>query len=395
MPVHLRKQILPIASIIFVILLSNILYVIKLNPFAPYDVTAISFVFIGIGFNILNSRYDFLDVVPIAYNQIFRSINSGIIILDQREHIIEINPYAEKILSYSALRALGKPLSIVSPECAGITAESNGNDFKTEMKLGKDLRTYSINITSFNSANRRTSGKIIVLYDITDLKNALDDLDTYAHTVAHDLKNPLGSLIGFSEILEDEDASEEIKAESLDIIKNTSSQMVQIVNGLLLLAGVRRKEDLQLSPIDTKSLVKSTLFRLNNLITSKGGIIHYPEEWPTVLGYQPWIEEVWTNYISNALKYGGTPPEITLGADKEQGYIKFWVQDNGEGLNEDDQKNLFKEFDRLAYRADEPGHGLGLSIVKRILTKLNGDAGVESTMGKGSKFYFILPSCDE
>jgi PAS domain S-box-containing protein len=391
MPAQQRKQALPIALIVFVILLSNILFVLKINPFDPYDLTPVSFVFIGIGFGFLNSRYDFLDVVPIAYNQIFRSVNSGIIIIDKREYIIELNTYAEKILSRSSAKVLGKPLKTIFPECAQIIGNNEDSDLKTELRFGKDLRTYSLNISSIKNVNGNISGKIIMLYDITDLKNALDDLETYAHTVAHDLKNPLGSLIGFSEILEDDDVTDELKAESISIIKSSSEQMVQIVNGLLLLASVRRIEDIKLSRIDTKSIIDKLLFRLNNQIVERGGIIHYPKVWPEAQGYEPWIEEVWANYISNALKYGGTPPEITLGADKEDGYVKFWVKDNGIGLSTDDQKNLFKEFDRLAYRSNEPGNGLGLSIVKRILTKLNGLSGVESTVGSGSKFYFTLP----
>jgi PAS domain S-box-containing protein len=384
MPAQQRKQALPIALIVFVILLSNILFVLKINPFDPYDLTPVSFVFIGIGFGFLNSRYDFLDVVPIAYNQIFRSVNSGIIIIDKREYIIELNTYAEKILSRSSAKVLGKPLKTIFPECAQIIGNNEDSDLKTELRFGKDLRTYSLNISSIKNVNGNISGKIIMLYDITDLKNALDDLETYAHTVAHDLKNPLGSLIGFSEILEDDDVTDELKAESISIIKSSSEQMVQIVS-------VRRIEDIKLSRIDTKSIIDKLLFRLNNQIVERGGIIHYPKVWPEAQGYEPWIEEVWANYISNALKYGGTPPEITLGADKEDGYVKFWVKDNGIGLSTDDQKNLFKEFDRLAYRSNEPGNGLGLSIVKRILTKLNGLSGVESTVGSGSKFYFTLP----
>ncbi len=111
------------------------------------------------------------------------------------------------------------------------------------------------------------------------------------------------------------------------------------------------------------------------------------------LGHAPWLEAVWVNYISNALKYGGTPPRLTLGASREgDGLVCFWVQDNGDGIQPDEQQKLFTPFTRLAqYKVQ--GNGLGLSIVSRVIEKLGGDVGVESTgrAGDGSRFYFTLP----
>jgi len=96
--------------------------------------------------------------------------------------------------------------------------------------------------------------------------------------------------------------------------------------------------------------------------------------------------------LSNALKYGGTPPEIVVGSTMlNNGNIEFWIRDNGEGLSQEEQKRLFKKFVRLhPLKAD--GYGLGLTIVKKIVEKLGGNVTVESrTNGQGSKFGFTLP----
>ena len=114
-----------------------------------------------------------------------------------------------------------------------------------------------------------------------------------------------------------------------------------------------------------------------------------PDEWPEVCGYAPWIEEVWVNYISNAIKYGGHPPRIELGYDIEDERVWFWVKDNGKGLTEEEQNMLFVQFTRLTRRAE--GQGLGLSIVRRIVSKLGGEVAVTSTLGEGSVFKFSLP----
>jgi len=109
---------------------------------------------------------------------------------------------------------------------------------------------------------------------------------------------------------------------------------------------------------------------------------------------EAWLEEVWINFISNAIKYGGTPPAMYIGWDKVPGNKAiFWIEDNGNGISEGDIKKLYSKFTRLEAHQKVEGNGLGLSIVKRIVEKLNGEVGVESANipGEGSKFYFILP----
>ena len=110
------------------------------------------------------------------------------------------------------------------------------------------------------------------------------------------------------------------------------------------------------------------------------------------MGYAPWVEEVWVNYLSNGLKYGGSPPCLELGfTPQKDGMVQFWIKDNGQGLSPEKQTSLFTEFIRLNEIRVE-GYGLGLSIVYRIVTRLGGHVGVESTPGAGSLFYFTLPA---
>ena len=112
------------------------------------------------------------------------------------------------------------------------------------------------------------------------------------------------------------------------------------------------------------------------------------------MGYPPWVEEVWVNYLSNGCKYGGTPPRLELGGETlPGGTARFWMRDGGTGISPEDQARLFAPFTRLG-QVHVGGHGLGLSIVHRIIDKLGGQVGVESDglPGHGSLFYFILPA---
>jgi two-component system sensor histidine kinase/response regulator len=108
------------------------------------------------------------------------------------------------------------------------------------------------------------------------------------------------------------------------------------------------------------------------------------------VGHGPWVEEVWVNYLSNAIKYGGRPPRVELNAAiQSDGMVCFWVRDNGPGIALDEQIRLFEPFTRLDHiRAG--GHGLGLSVVRHIVEKLGGQVGVSSAPGQGSMFSFTL-----
>ncbi len=223
------------------------------------------------------------------------------------------------------------------------------------------------------------------------------ELDAFAHTVAHDLKNPLGVVIGYTELLLS-DYDELSKEELREIAEGThenARKSVDIINNLLLLASAHKMQ-ITTEPVDMESVVREALSRLKNMIHQYDAQITVNTDWPLVLGYYPWIEEVWVNYLSNAMKYGGTPPQIELGSeiptDNPQ-QIKFWVRDYGKGLTPEEISRLFAPFEQLG-KLRAGSHGLGLSIVRRIVERLNGQVGVESTPGMGCTFYFTLPAVE-
>lgn len=234
----------------------------------------------------------------------------------------------------------------------------------------------------------------ITLYKLQrDLREQVAELDAFSHTVAHDLKNPLALVIGLIDfvLLQFADEVPEEMVDYLKKIQTTGYRGVNIIDELLLLASVR-KQDVQLRPLDMEQVVAKAQDRLVFMIDKYRGEVHLPDQWPTAVGYAPWVEEVWVNYVSNALKYGGQPPRLELGtAVQPDGMVRYWVRDNGPGLSPEKQAVLFTEFVRLNEVRVE-GFGLGLSIVRRIMDKLNGRVGVHSVEGQGSEFYFELPA---
>ena len=218
------------------------------------------------------------------------------------------------------------------------------------------------------------------------------ELDAFAHTVAHDLKNPLTKIITSLAVLQEYvfPALDEEMQGMVQMSQQTGQDMVKIIDELLLLASIRQ-EQIEVTPMDMSKIVYRVQNRLSHMIEAYQAEIIIQTDWPLALGHAPWIEEVWANYLSNGLKYGGTPPKLSFGSTPQPNdMVRFWIRDNGPGLPIEAQQTLFTKFTRL----DEvrvTGHGLGLSIVRHIVEKLGGHVGVESEAGQGCEFYFSLP----
>jgi len=239
-------------------------------------------------------------------------------------------------------------------------------------------------------------GRINAHIKIRQLQQTLErrngELDSFAHMVAHDLKNPLGVIENGVYLLKRDLASDLNEDISLhfSLISKSTRRMRGIIEGLLALAGVSHQTPV-FEPLSSAEIVAQVLDRLKENVQTAEAEITLPERWPQAYGNPSWVDQLWTNYISNALKYGGTPPKIEIGASQEDGTARFWVKDNGPGLSPAQQAKLFIPFTRLHQERAE-GHGVGLSIVQRIAEKLGGESGVDSKEGEGSLFYFTLPS---
>ncbi len=226
-----------------------------------------------------------------------------------------------------------------------------------------------------------------------DLEHQNEELDAFSHTVAHDLKNPLSSILAFSSLLTESshDVLDEKASNYLNMLTQSAQNMQDIINALLLLAGLS-KQMVEMEVLDMGGIVSNVQQRMAYMYKIYNAEIIIADSWPECVGYGPWVKEIWANYLSNGLKYGGRPPKLELGATQiNKKEVCFWVKDNGEGISSEAKENLFTPFTQLQSSHRDQGHGLGLSIVQRIAEKLRGKVGVDSELGQGSSFYFTLP----
>ncbi len=227
--------------------------------------------------------------------------------------------------------------------------------------------------------------------DMAALKMRNKELDAFAHTVAHGLKDSLNLILGYASILQEEARLPDELQHYLNAIVQNGHKMDNVIDELQLLAGVRETK-MELEILNMSRIVAGARQRLTYMIEEYRAELIFPDHWPIALGYAPWVEEMWTNYLSNGMKYGGQPPRLQLGATaRSDGMVRFWVRDNGPGLTPEEQVRVFGQFTQL-HKIQVQGHGLGLSIVQRIAEKLGGQVGVESVVGQGSLFWFTLPT---
>jgi PAS domain S-box-containing protein len=354
-------------------------------------------------------RYRFLNLAPIARSLLIDSMSDGMLVLDPHDRIVDLNPAMQTIIGVTADQAQGRAAVEVLKAWPELV-EQYRTVLEARAEIDVDHAHYDLRISPLTDQWGTPLGRLIVVRDITDrqhteealraanaelrIRNA--DLDAYSHTVAHDLTNPLHCVIGYADALELHyaDLSQDEQLDLARTIARSARKMNGIIAELLLLAEVHKTE-VEMQPLDMAEIVREGISRVSDLIDSQHVqlIIPAAHTWPVAYGHAPWVEEVWVNYLSNAIKYGGQPPHVELGAEPVGSQIRFWVRDNGFGIAPDEQARLFTPFTRLD-RVRARGYGLGLSIVRRIVEKLGGQVSVESdgAAGHGSLFAFTLPA---
>jgi PAS domain S-box-containing protein len=352
---------------------------------------------------------------------LLQSAPVGVAVVKGPDHCYElVNAYYQAIPGTQEVPAPGRAIAEVfcqdaaAQACELVARACERNETvsvreqRTPAQLGRQQISWDVDYVPMHGPSGEVERVLILAHDVTERVQAEDalrrqneelqalsqELDAYAHTVAHDLKQPLAILTGYADLLYEEQARSipEDSLQLLETMRTTAAKMTEIVESLLLLAQTRQ-DGIELQPVDMGRVVRGACERLAPIFRERGAAVAQPDAWPTALGYEPWVESAWVNYISNALKYGGRPPRLELGACLQaDGMARFWIDDNGPGLAVEEQARLFAAPLHLKRAGGEDGHGLGLTIVRRIVERLGGEVGVERAPRGGSRFWFTLRS---
>ena len=262
------------------------------------------------------------------------------------------------------------------------------NNIETE-----DMRNTMIGLNNeLNNLTRELQKKNVQLDKLNNLKNQ------FLGMAAHDLRNPISSIIMFSEfVLESDDyqISDDLRM-IMDMIRTSSDFMLRLLEELLDVVKIESgKLQLNFEKVHLENFLKKNL-DINALLAAKKEIklvLNIPQPLPEIAIDPVKIEQVINNLVSNAIKYSHNKTTVTINAFHAGQYVLISVQDQGQGIPENEIQKVFVPFSKISVKgtAGEKSTGLGLSIVKRIVTGHLGRIWVESEPGKGSTFSFTLP----
>jgi len=253
---------------------------------------------------------------------------------------------------------------------------ANGRDITRQKNADAEIRQLNVNLKK----------------NVTELELTNKELESFSYSVSHDLRAPLRSINGYSQMIQDDHASQltdEVKR-MLNVISRNAKRMGVLIDDLLAFSRMGRKEVVGLL-IDFNKLVEPVIADLEKS-RDKPVAITVKELHPAQ-GDPALLSQVFVNLISNAIKYSGKKenPQVEIGSiEKDDEYI-YYVKDNGAGFDMQYAHKLFGVFQRLHSNEEFEGTGVGLAIVQRIVVKHGGRVWAEGRVNEGATFYFSLP----
>jgi len=338
------------------------------------------------------------------YHTLFDLSPDGAIVVDIKGTIVQVNPRAVEILEFDSPQELiGKNVIelYVHPEdraelLVQLSQTSRLEGWRGEFRTrqGKAIVTVSSSrLIDYEGQPCLLS----VFRDVTERVRLQQEMQDFAYSASHDLQAPLRTFEGYARwLLEDYgNVLDSTGRQLCEEIIDDALHMKKLLDGLLEYSRIGRLHT-QAVAVDVRQVLDRVLHDLQLEIADTGAVIHVPESLPTVLYSEVRLTQIFTNLLSNALKFvaAGKTPEMTIGYTEQARYYRFTVHDNGIGIAPEHFGRIFEIFKRLHTREEYPGTGAGLTIVKKIVESHGGQIGVESVPGEGSTFWFTIPKTE-
>ncbi|HKK44070.1 MAG TPA: ATP-binding protein, partial [Balneolaceae bacterium] len=356
---------------------------------------------------------------------LFEAATEGIIISDVDGKIVIVNKKTEELFGYSRQELVGKGIETLVPR----RYESRHKKYRQQyyknpeprpMGQGRDLYGLTKSEEEFPvevSLNyfETDEGKFIIsnVIDISqrkeaedqllkahrelkqkaiELKQSNEELEQFAYVASHDLQEPLRMVASYTQLLARR-YKDKLDADANDFIAyavDGAHRMQQLLNDLLQFSRVgTRAKPFKL--VDLKKVVEDALQNIEKLIDENDAEILIGSEFPSLSVDKTQLTQLFQNLVHNAIKFRGKArPEVRINAEELETHWQFSVADNGVGIPQKYQERIFVIFQRLHNRDKYEGSGIGLAICKKIVERHNGKIWMESTLGKGTTFYFTI-----
>jgi len=334
-------------------------------------------------------------------------MQDGVIVLDYKERIVDANPVASLFFQDKG-NFIGRDITTVFPNWKEWEALNSKGEIHRELKsnLNGEILILSLRTTSIIDNQGKRDGRVLLISDITIQKYAEEELRSTSRmksqllaNLGHDLRSPLGAIIGYAEMLKDgsfgvmSTNQEKASAEILD----AANQLLSFINNIVGQAQIETgKIILREYPFDVEEVIGPLLSTLNYHATKKGiTLIEYidPDLPKKLLGDQFWLRQIVMNLVHNAVKFTKEGSVSVRFVKLGDNTWAIQVIDTGIGISAEAQKRVFEAFEQVnsMENSSQNGFGLGLSIVAKLTSIMNGRIELSSEIEKGSTFTVILP----
>lgn len=360
---------------------------------------------LSLSFNQMDKRLKYtinkIKEKNVEMDAVLSNLQDGILALDINRNIILVNKSVNRILELDRKIKVGEDIREVLGNLEHINEIEksiiNSKVYYNEIKIFSNSKIISLTTYPIGDKNQPEiqTGTLIIIRDITSIRNLEKMRKDFVANVSHELRTPLTSIGGFVETLKFKELDEKNKVKALDIIEIEVNRLKRLINELLNLSKIESiKEVKQLTKINIEDTIYEVLKLLEPQIKDKNISIeiNIDDNINYINGEKDLFRQMIINLIENSIRYNNPYGEINITITNYKEGIKLIIEDNGIGIPEEDIPWIFERF----YRVDKSrsnnieGTGLGLSIVNHIVSYFGGTINVESELGKGSKFIIIL-----
>ena len=352
----------------------------------------------------LNGALDDMEKTKDNLHVILKSVADGIVVTDNKNRVVLMNKAAEELLNVRYNEVNGQSIDFaiedktLREKVKNILEKKTTEyefDFELHTEDQRNNRIMRARTSVIPDKKGKKKGIVMIIRDVTH-EREVDRMKTeFLSTAAHELRTPMTSIQGFSEVLlYNENLSKKETHKFLTYINSQAVNLAKIVNDLLDISRIEsgKKDFLQRAPCDFNEMIKRTTSSFEKNLEKHTFRVSLPSKTVVLSLDKNKIEQVLKNILDNAIKYSPKGCEIRIIGKKEEKDLKVSVKDQGIGMTSNQVDKIFDKFYRTDTSDDAPmGTGLGMTIVKYIVEAHNGTVCVESEVGKGTTVSFTIP----
>jgi PAS domain S-box-containing protein len=335
-----------------------------------------------------------LDLVPEAQERVFASLSDPVVVSDDRNRIVALNPAAASALGVTAASGIGRSVSEILPSLARLTeGHALGEAYAASFSLGAEgsERHFDARVTPLSPRRRQVGGRLIVLQDVTERRQLERLREALVNTLVHDLRNPLTVVSASLDLLAVDDPGASSTRELIEPARLATRRLLDLVSRLLEVHTLQGgRFPLERSPLRVEGLIAEAVEMQAPLARSRQQslVVDVAPELPALSADRELLGRVLQNLIGNAIKFTG-PGKIRIMARAEGPVLQVSVHDDGPGIPSELQGRLFREFARG--NQAERGTGLGLAFCRGAVIAHGGTIAADSEPGRGTTVVFRLP----